>query len=130
VIRFLLHDYSPTPPTAPSLRALVPSGSLIRFQSFQLYHHHPEFFFSNGGVKLSRVAGAPILPACLTPKPRVGPFTFPRGPTPPYCPFPDFPFRRGTTPPHSPVPHFPKPVRYPDCSLHKLQSERFPVEPT
>jgi hypothetical protein len=42
-------DFSPTAPTAPSLRALVPSGSLIRFPSIQVYHHHPKFFFSNGG---------------------------------------------------------------------------------
>jgi hypothetical protein len=31
-------DYSPTPP---SLKSLVPSGSLIRCQSVQVYHHHP-----------------------------------------------------------------------------------------
>jgi hypothetical protein len=29
-----------SPPTAPSLRLLVPSGSMIRCQSVQLYHHH------------------------------------------------------------------------------------------
>jgi hypothetical protein len=33
-------DYSPTVPAAPSLRPLVPSGSLIRYQPVQLYHHH------------------------------------------------------------------------------------------
>jgi hypothetical protein len=33
--------YSPTAPIAPSLRALVPSSSLIRCQSVQVCHHHP-----------------------------------------------------------------------------------------
>jgi hypothetical protein len=51
VTRFFLHDYLPTSPTAPSLRALVPRSSLIRFQSIQVYHHHPKFSFSNGGSK-------------------------------------------------------------------------------
>jgi hypothetical protein len=36
-------DYSPTAPTAPSLRLLVPSGSLIGCQSLQVYHHHLAF---------------------------------------------------------------------------------------
>jgi hypothetical protein len=34
-------DYSQTAPTAPSLRPLIPSGSLIRCQSVQVYNHHP-----------------------------------------------------------------------------------------
>jgi hypothetical protein len=34
-------DYSPTIPAAPSLRPLVLSGSLIRCEPFQVYHHHP-----------------------------------------------------------------------------------------
>jgi hypothetical protein len=46
---FSCGDYSPTAPTAPSLRALVPSGSLIRYQSIQVHHYHPFFFFSSGG---------------------------------------------------------------------------------
>jgi hypothetical protein len=33
-------DYTPT---APSLRPLVPSGSLIKCQAVQVYHHHPSF---------------------------------------------------------------------------------------
>jgi hypothetical protein len=32
---------SPTAPTAPSLRLLVPSSSLIRCEPVQVYHHHP-----------------------------------------------------------------------------------------
>jgi hypothetical protein len=44
-------DHSLTAPTAPSLRALVPSDSLIRFQSIHHHHHHPKFLFSNGGDK-------------------------------------------------------------------------------
>jgi hypothetical protein len=36
-------DYSPTAPAALSLRPFVPSGSLIRCQSVQVYHHHPSF---------------------------------------------------------------------------------------
>jgi hypothetical protein len=35
--------YSATAPTAPSLRLLVLSGSLIRCQSTQIYHLHPAF---------------------------------------------------------------------------------------
>lgn len=31
------------PPTAPSLRPPIPSGSLIRCQSVQVYHQHPSF---------------------------------------------------------------------------------------
>jgi hypothetical protein len=36
-------DYSPTTPAAPFLRPLVPSTSLIRCQSVQVYYHHPCF---------------------------------------------------------------------------------------
>jgi hypothetical protein len=34
-------DYSPTVPAAPSLRPLVLSGSLLRWELVQVYHHHP-----------------------------------------------------------------------------------------
>jgi hypothetical protein len=34
-------DYSPTALIAPSLRLLVPSGSLIRYEPVQMYHHQP-----------------------------------------------------------------------------------------
>jgi hypothetical protein len=34
-------DYSPTVPAPPSLRTLVPSGSLIRCQAVQVYRHLP-----------------------------------------------------------------------------------------
>jgi hypothetical protein len=44
-------DYSPTATTTPSLCALIPSNSLMRFWSIQVHHHHPKFFFSNSGVK-------------------------------------------------------------------------------
>jgi hypothetical protein len=33
-------DYSPTGPAAPFLRPLILSGSLIRCESVQVYHHH------------------------------------------------------------------------------------------
>jgi hypothetical protein len=33
-------DYSPTAPTAPSLRPYFPSGSLISCEPLQVYHHH------------------------------------------------------------------------------------------
>jgi hypothetical protein len=51
VTRFFLHDYLPTTSTAPSLRALILSNSLIRFQSIQVHRHHPKFLFSNSGGK-------------------------------------------------------------------------------
>jgi hypothetical protein len=38
-------DYCPTTPTAPSLRLLVASGSLIRCEPVQVYHHHHFFLF-------------------------------------------------------------------------------------
>jgi hypothetical protein len=40
--------YSPTAPAAPSLRPLVPSGSLIGCQSVQVYHRHPAFPIGGG----------------------------------------------------------------------------------
>jgi hypothetical protein len=54
----------PTAPAAPSLRPLVPSGSLLRYHSVQVYHHHP--VFPTGGAKLPIVAGTPTFSA-LTP---------------------------------------------------------------
>jgi hypothetical protein len=33
-------DYSSTAPAVPSLRPLIPSGSLISCKPVQLYHHH------------------------------------------------------------------------------------------
>jgi hypothetical protein len=41
-------DYSPTAPTANFLRPLVPSDSLIRCQSVQVYHQYPSFPFGWG----------------------------------------------------------------------------------
>jgi hypothetical protein len=40
--------YSLTASDAPSLRPLVPSGSLIGCQSVQFYHHHPAFPIDEG----------------------------------------------------------------------------------
>jgi hypothetical protein len=57
-------DYSPTAPTAPSLRPLISSSSLIRCKLFQAYHHQPR----------SRVV---LLTSLLS---------FQRGLTPPWCP--------------------------------------------
>jgi hypothetical protein len=69
--RFSCSDFSPT---APSVRPLAPIGSLRRFQSVQMYRHHPDFFFfPSGGAKLPRVAGAPTVPSLLTLKLRLGP---------------------------------------------------------
>jgi hypothetical protein len=71
---FLLYDvHSPTTTTAPSLRALVPSGTLIRFQSVQvIIIIQNVLLFSlplslpTVGAMTSGVAGAPTHPA-LTP---------------------------------------------------------------
>jgi hypothetical protein len=41
--RFLHGDHPPTAPTAPSLRALVLSDSLLMCQSIQMYHNYPLF---------------------------------------------------------------------------------------
>jgi hypothetical protein len=41
-------DCSPTVPTAPSFRPLVPSGSLIGCESVQVYYHHPTFPIGGG----------------------------------------------------------------------------------
>lgn len=46
-------DFSPTAPAAPSLRQLIPSGSLVKFQLVQCIIC--SYFYS-------RVAGAPIIP--------------------------------------------------------------------
>jgi hypothetical protein len=51
---------SPTAPAAPSLRQLIPSGSLIRCQLIHVYHH-PSFLLV--WTKLARVASAPTTPA-------------------------------------------------------------------
>jgi hypothetical protein len=48
---FSCGEYSPTATSTPSLRPLIPSDSLMRFQSIQVHHNHSEFFFSNGGGK-------------------------------------------------------------------------------
>jgi hypothetical protein len=40
--------YSPTAPAVPSLRPLVRSGFLIRWQSVQVFHHHPALLISWG----------------------------------------------------------------------------------
>jgi hypothetical protein len=64
LLGFFCGDFSPTAPAAPSLRPLAPS-SLRRFQSVQVYHHHPKslFFFPLVGAKLFRVAGTPTFQA-------------------------------------------------------------------
>jgi hypothetical protein len=36
-------DYSPTAPAVPSLRPLVPSGSMIWYETVKMYHHLPQF---------------------------------------------------------------------------------------
>jgi hypothetical protein len=46
-------DQSPTATNAPSLRVVVSNFSLIRFQSIQVYHHHPEYFFYSDGGKIT-----------------------------------------------------------------------------
>lgn len=46
---FSCGDYSPTDTIAPSLRAFIPSGSLVTFQSIQVHHRHPKFSFPKVG---------------------------------------------------------------------------------
>jgi hypothetical protein len=85
-------DYSSTVTTAPSLSALVPSVSLIRFRSIQVYKHQHflSFFIPTVGAKLSRVAGAPTSPALLMLIVRVGSSTVSEGSTPSQWPVLDF----------------------------------------
>jgi hypothetical protein len=40
--------YSPAAPATPSLRLLIPCGSLIGCQPVQVYHHHPDFQIGGG----------------------------------------------------------------------------------
>jgi hypothetical protein len=75
-------DHSPTTTTTPSLRPLVPSNSLKRFQSIQVQHHHPKFSFPTVGAKLSRVTGAPTFLAHLTLTLLVGTPSFSEGADP------------------------------------------------
>jgi hypothetical protein len=50
--------------SAPSLRLLVLSGSLLGYQLIQVYHHHPVLFAPQMvGAELPKVAGAPTFPA-------------------------------------------------------------------
>jgi hypothetical protein len=50
-------DYSATAPAAPSLKLLIPSGSLVRCLSVQVYYHHP--FFWSMQAKVPRMVSAP-----------------------------------------------------------------------
>jgi hypothetical protein len=49
--RFFRDVYFAPAPLAPSLRTLVPSGSLIRSQSVQFFHHHPVFLIDEGNYQ-------------------------------------------------------------------------------
>jgi hypothetical protein len=95
--------YSPTAPAAPS-------GSLIRCQSVQVYHHHPVFPIGGGKTtssgQCSYISGFYSVCSLF--------FLFRRAPTPPQCP----------------VTCFSQPTGNPDCSLHDLSlrvSLTFPV---
>jgi hypothetical protein len=54
-------DYSPTAPTAPSLRSLAPSVSLIRCELVQMYHHQPRARVPFGSMQaeVPKVVDAP-----------------------------------------------------------------------
>jgi hypothetical protein len=109
-------DYSPAATSAPSLRTFVPSGSLIRFESIQVHHHHPQFFSApTVEPKLSRLAGSSYANAAS----RFF-FRFGERPTPPQRPVPCFSLRKGPTPPQGPVSHLPQSAGHPGCSPHEL----------
>jgi hypothetical protein len=101
--------YFPTAPAAPSLRPLVPSGSLIVCQLIQVYHHHPAF--QVGGAKLPKVAGAPTSPA------------------PTLCAV-SLSVSEGANPSTMSSQSLPVTNGNPDYSLHELQPESLPVDPT
>jgi hypothetical protein len=79
-------DYSPTATATPSLKLLVPSGSLIRCQSVQVYYHHPAF----GRVGRNYLVW-PVLMLWVQSS-----LSFRRGPTPPQCPDIHFPQSDGS----------------------------------
>jgi hypothetical protein len=62
VVRFFHGVYSPTAPAAPSLRPLVLSGSLVRCQLVQIYHHHRS---PVGAVKSSKSGQCSYSACCV-----------------------------------------------------------------
>jgi hypothetical protein len=92
--------YSPTAPVAPSLRPLVPSGSIIGCQSVQVYHHHPAFAMWGRKFRVwSTLAHLSLL----------------------LCVLSFLSLLRGPTPPQYPEAHFPQSTRSPDYFLSDLQ---------
>jgi hypothetical protein len=85
----------------------------------------PNFFFSNDGAKLSRVARVPMFSASLTLKLRVGSSSVSEGTDPSTISSSLFSAREGC--PQCPVPHFP--AGNPGYSLHEVKSESLPIEP-
>jgi hypothetical protein len=63
---FLCGYFSPTATTAPSLRMLIPSDSLMSFQSILVPHQYSKLFFFSSGAKLSWVSSGPTFLAPLT----------------------------------------------------------------
>jgi hypothetical protein len=92
-------DYSPTAPAAPFLRPCMPSGSLIRCQSVQVYPHHPAVPI--GGGSKSSESGQCFLP-CLQSL---------------------LSFRKGLTPSQCPVTYFLEPILIHNCSLYDFQTK-------
>jgi hypothetical protein len=85
--------FTPTAPAALSLRPLVPSGSLIRCEPAQVYHHHPAFSnwrgkkFHEWSIPLTFMALLCVLSL----------LSFWRGQTPPQYPDTHFPQSNGNT---------------------------------
>jgi hypothetical protein len=74
-------------PTAPSLRPLIPSGSLIRCEPVQVYHHQP---YSRVPFRSVRSTVPRVVDALISLAFKLLVLSFLRGPTPAQCLTTDF----------------------------------------